>query len=556
MKPLLRQLFARPLFALELLLLSLFISILALGSSIYTIQVLNRYLSHGLNATLITLTVGVIIVIAMEFLFRQVRLKLAQGVTVPPSAKLAQGTFALMTQAMASSILAMNPIRRREVLQAPTIVERNYAAPTLVAMLDAPFALLFIGVLFLLQPQLGWITASFIALAVLLTIIGNALLTRPTQHTMFTASQAGALAQAAMWRPESLRAFNARNHYNQRWQQYHGEATQAGRRVAALKEMLLTATQSLAALMSVSVIAAGAMLVMEGKLDVGMMIGANILAARAMAPMARLSQLVGPMVETKRATESLNSFGQIPQEPQKQETLSSFSGQIALEELGFSHAGAPTPLFESLSLNLPPGGTLVVCGANGCGKTTLAKLLMGLHSPSRGQIKLDGAPLEALSLTWWRSQVAYVPQNPEFLDGTLLENLTLLNPELQRDQLEQLIQQSGLGPYINSQPDGLESMVHNGGENLSFGIRKRLAIARALTSACRLAILDDPMEGMDNQGRTTMSSVITTLTRSGRSVILFTEDDQLIHGADLVLNLDSKPVPTLTQCTQRGEAPQ
>lgn len=230
--------------------------------------------------------------------------------------------------------------------------------------------------------------------------------------------------------------------------------------------------------------------------------------------------------------------------------LKNFSGRLAFQDLAFAHEDGSDPLFESLSLQLPAGMSLLVSGANGTGKTTLARILMGLLSASRGQILLDGVNLDQVSLAWWRRQVIYLPQEPDFIEGTIRDNLTTLHPEITEEQLNAVIAEAGLARFLHNSPQGLETRLLHGGSQLAMGIRKRLALARALSSECRVAIFDEPLEGMDAQGREAVTAVLARMTRMGRTVIVFSHDAGLVRGADVALNLDRKPVPELRIKTQ------
>ncbi|MEO5332117.1 MAG: ATP-binding cassette domain-containing protein [Magnetococcus sp. YQC-5] len=545
MMVLLKQLWSRPFFAFELLAVSLCVHVLGLVSSIYTIQVLNRYVAHGLDATLVTLTTGAIVAVIMEFGFRHMRLKLAQGVTVRPDFRLGIRVFERVLGTRAASLDQLGLGMQREIVASPAVVGRIHGPANLVVLLDLPFALMFIGVLFFIQPLIGWVASGFIMAAFLVSTLGHPLLRGPLRELAQAGAEVGALGGATMQAADAVRAFNA---HELLWKRFHArqtEAIQIQRRVEGGRELIHTAAQSLGGLMSVFVIAVGAKLVVAGEMDVGLLVGANILAARAMSPILRFAQLGAALAEARRAMETLGSFSRLPMERSGGTILQHFSGRLELQDLAFSHPDGSDPLFESLSLQLPAGLSLVISGSNGAGKTTLARILMGLLDPSRGQILVDGVNLEQISLSWWRRQVIYLPQEPDFFTGTIRENLTILNPGLTEERMNAIIAEAGLARFLHNSPHGLDTPLVHGGIHLAMGIRKRLALARALSSECRLAIFDEPLEGMDVLGREAVTGVLAQMARAGRSVIVFSHDAGLIRGADLSLNLDRKPVPEL-----------
>ncbi|MBF0180692.1 MAG: ATP-binding cassette domain-containing protein [Magnetococcales bacterium] len=545
MSVLLRQLFARPLFAMELLMVTLCVHVLGLASSIYTMLVLNRYVAHGLDATLVTLTSGAVVAVVLEYGFRQVRLKLAQGVTVRPDYRLGVRVFDRILTTGAATLYRLPPGEQREIVSSPGVIGRIHGPANLVGLLDVPFALLFVVILFFLEFWLGCVAGGFIGVALLISMLGHPLLRAPMRELSKATAEAGAMGGAAMRAVDGVRAFNAQSFLRERFRHRQEALARMQRGVEGRRERIQTATQSLGILMSIFMIAVGAKLVVTGQMDVGLLVGANILAGRAMAPILRLSQLGASLAEARRAFETLGVFSRASLERAGGVELRAFAGRLELQDVAFAHEEGSDPLFESLSLTLPPGASLVVSGANGTGKTTLARILLGLLEPVRGQLLVDGVNLDQLSLAWWRRQVIYLPQEPDFFEGTIRENLTAFNPELSNERLNAIIAEAGLTAFLHASPKGLDTPMLNGGAQLSLGIRKRLALARALTGEGRIAVFDEPMEGMDHPGREAVSGVLNRMARSGRSVILLSHDAELIQGADIFLNLDRKPVPEL-----------
>ncbi|MBF0454559.1 MAG: ATP-binding cassette domain-containing protein [Magnetococcales bacterium] len=551
MLALLRQLINRPLFAFELLTISFFVNLLGLASSIYVIQVLNRYVSHGIDATLITLTSGVLLAVILEFFFRQLRSKLAQGVTVPPAYNLLLMVFAQIVSVRSSLLDRLSSGQRREIVSSPGVVARVYGPSTLATCLDLPFALMFVGALFLLQAEVAWVASVFILAAFLVSAVSYIPLKKPQKIQAQASSEAGAMAFSSMRRPDTSRAFNAQNLLRGRWKRQQTQVMDAGRLLEGRRVFFQSLTKTIASLMSIAVIGVGAKLTVAGEMDMGLMIGANILAARAIAPILAFAQLRPALSEAERAMELLKGFSKLAVERPGGRELANLDGGLAFNDLAFAHRGETHVLFESLSFTLQGGQSLLVVGGNGVGKTTLSRLLMGLLEPSRGQILLNGVNMDQVSLSWWRKQVAYLPQEPEFFDGTIRENLLSLNPHITEEQLAVVTAEAGLTHFLHNHPKGLDAPILNDGTNLAAGVRKRLALARALTSDKRIAIFDEPMEGMDGQGRSAVSKVLGAFINNGRSVVVFSHDISLVSGADMVLDLDSKPVPTLTYRTAK-----
>ncbi|MHA1599137.1 MAG: ATP-binding cassette domain-containing protein [Alphaproteobacteria bacterium] len=547
MKELLRRLKLQPILTAEAGIASLFANILALASPLFVIQVLNRYVAHGVDATLVTLATGVVMAIVLEFAFRQVRMRLLRTVNARADATIAAAGFGVLVRAKAGALELIPPGKRRQIINATSSIERAFNASNIAAVFDVPFSLLFIGVLFLLSPALSGIVLVFLVATFVLGAAGG-LSAQKNSRDLIRGSAAGnSLIATVTGQVETVRAFNAGGFLMTAWQEYT-RATQAVRLLMERRQTLVqTLTQSGTALMSVVVVSVGATLVVSGSIDVGAMIGANILAARALMPISRFSQLGATFSEAAENMELLNEFSQIPLEMDGGSYKADYKGGLELSDVGFAHPGANTPLFESLSAVIRPGNILVICGGNGTGKTTLARLIVGLYEPTRGKVLADGLDLRQTSPAWWRAQVVYLPQEPTLLNASVRDNLLTANPDLDADGIGRVIGAVGLTNYMDESPRGLETMISDNGGNLSPGIRRRLALARALATDGMLVVLDEPTEGLDAEGIACVHAAIKDLARRGRSIIVISHDPKIVKGAHTAIDLNLKPVPRVTE---------
>ena len=550
MKELFRRLATRPGISGELVVASLFANALALASPLFVIQVLNRYVAHGVDATLATLTAGVLMAIILEFAFRQVRMRLAGGLSRKPDETMSLGAFGVLTGARVDQLERLSPSLRREVMNGAATVESAYAATNVTAVLDVPFALLFIGVLFLLKPILAGIAASFLVAVFLLGTLVLASLRGPAREMVSVSGTGGAIVGTAVDHADTVRAFNAAGFLRQAWEENLRHLQALRRRVTARQGLVQSITQSAAALMNVAIIATGATLVVRGEFDVGAMIGANILASRALGPVSRFAQLAETFAKARQSLELLREFARLPMELTTGSAKRTYRGALELRDVAFTFSGSSTPLFESLSLTLEPGAVLVVTGANGTGKTTLARILVGLLEPGRGHILVDGLDLRQVVPEWWRKQVVYLPQEPAFLNATVEENLRLANPDIDTGGLNRIIDAGGLRRFIDESSGGLDTPITGNGNSLSPGIRRRLALARALATEGMLAVIDEPTEGMDAEGAAAVTAAINDLARRGRTVIIVSHEAGVAKGAQFVIDLNRKPKPKVTGIPQ------
>lgn len=536
---------ANPVIAAELVGAAFLANCLALASPLFVTQVLNRYVAQGVDATLVTLTSGVLMAVALELAFRQVKTRLARGLCVTPEEKAAMLSFAVLTQAKMAALERIPAGKQREIVAGVTDIENAYSANNISAVLDVPFALLFVLVLFMMSPPISVIVLIFIAGTFIGGALGARVLRDETRRLQEISAQGNTLISTAITETDLVRAFNAGDYLRRAWKAQTRLVQKLRRDIADRQGFSQTSTQTATALMSVAIIAVAALLVVKGELNVGVMIGANIMAARALQPIARFSQLGVTFAKAEQAQEMLDEFSRLPLEPDRGSAKTDYQGRIELRDLAFMFAGSSGPIFESLSLSVAPGNVIVVVGSNGTGKTTLARVLVGLIDPVRGQILVDGMDLKQVAPEWWRRQIAYLPQEPSFLNASILENLRVVNPSIELDRLNRIIDVTGLRRFIDESPKGFETPIFDNGKQLAVGIRRRLALARALTGEAKLAIFDEPMEGLDAEGCATVYEVMKGLAKRGATIIAMSHDRNFLKGCTAVVDLNVKPVPVV-----------
>lgn len=346
---------------------------------------------------------------------------------------------------------------------------------------------------------------------------------------------------------DTIRAFNAGPFLRGKWLEHQASVHVLRRNMTERQGTVQTITQSATGLMSVAVISVGALLVVAGKMDVGTMIGANILASRALQPISKFSQMGSAFAKAREALATFRELEEIPLEAEQGSAITDYRGAIEFRDLAFSFEGSNTPLFESLNLKLDAGSVLIITGGNGTGKTTFARLLMGLLEPSRGQILVDGLDLQQVAPEWWRRQVSYLPQEPALLNATIEENLRINNADISLEEINQAIDAAGLRRYLDETPQGLNTEIVDNGWRLSEGIRRRLAFARALTSQSNIAIIDEPTESLDEEGCAAVHNVLKGMASRGRTIIIMSHNPNVVKGAYTVVDLNVKPTPKIHQ---------
>jgi len=204
------------------------------------------------------------------------------------------------------------------------------------------------------------------------------------------------------------------------------------------------------------------------------------------------------------------------------------------------------PLFEEVSVKFESDAHYGLIGANGSGKSTLARLFTGALQPTSGSIIADGVNLAQIQLSWWRKSVMYLPQEPRFIDGSIRDNFSYYKPEITDEEIRALLERVGLRYLVEQTSVGVDRKLHSAGANLSLGMRRRLALARALTYGGPLAVFDEPTEGMDSDGKKHVYGVLNELASGSTTIICCSHDADIIRGAHHMVDLGSRPFPRIS----------
>ena len=527
----------------KIIIASFFVNILALATPIYVIQVLQRYVAYGVSSTLVTLVAGITLVVIFEFFFRNIRHRMTRE-TEAENTVLADRVMKKIVSIKSNFYALQKNLRPDIVTQNLQTIKSNLNATTTLILIDVPFVLIFLIALFLIHYQLGIITTLFLAIPFIVINFYRKKINDLNQQSLQIGLNTARLHDNSSSRFESIKYFNLTEMVKTAWSSLVKKSMNVTEDLEAQKNIVASFMTSSSALLTVIIIAWGAVLAVDGEISVGALIGANILAARALAPIVRFVQNIEPLNKANHAINELVQFLNLPQDSSDGNQINDFSGKLQISDLQFKYPESKIPIFEGLNIETKAGELLVINGSNGSGKSTLIKSIIRLLEFNRGQIFYDSIEINQLSLDWIRANLIYLPQEPKFVDGTMLNNLLGQN-QIKKDKMTEILRSVDLLDFINSDPKGIDMPLTNRGEDLPFGIRKRIALARALVIGGQLVVLDEPTESIDDRGRKSIYKLINDLLKNKKTLIIATQDEKILNIADCIVNLDIKPTPKI-----------
>ena len=515
-------------------LFSVFASLLILAPSVYMLEVYDRVVNTRSHMTLAMLTVVVLFAFVVMEVLEWVRSVVMHEASLVFDRRMSGRIFTAIFEANlkrmpGGSAQPMNDFRS---------VRDFLSAPVVLALMEAPVALTFLILIFAISPVLGW---SAVVAAMLVTFVGW-LNERSTQPPLLAANRSAIAAQqyadGTLRNAQVIESMGMLGNIHKRWmgkqQEFLGLQAQASDHAGfyqAVSKFLQNTTSSM-------LLGLGAWLLLRNQLNGGeayMIIG-SILGGRVLAPLVQIVSQWQTVVNVRDAYSRLDSMlSTVALRPESM-ALPAPLGHLQVDGLIAGAPGIPVPILKGISFGLQPGDVLAVVGPSASGKTTLARLLVGLWPAINGKVRLDGVDV----FTWDKLElgphIGYLPQGVELFDGSMAENIARFG-EIDQAKVEAAARAIGLHDFILSLPQGYNSPVGREGTMLSGGQRQRVGLARAFYGNPAFIVLDEPNSSLDEQGDADLARAITQLKAKGSTFIVMTHRTSVLSVADKMLVL-------------------
>jgi len=513
-------------------LFSMFINVIGLVPSLYMLQVYDRVLQSRNVTTLVMLTVIMLGFYLMLGMLELVRSKLLIRIGAQLDMKLNSRVFV----ASFEKNLKRAGSNAGQALGDLTNVRQFLTGNGLFAFFDAPWAPIYLAVIFFFNLWLG-VFAVFAALILFSLAWATELSTRkPLAEATQIAASANNSATNNLRNAEVIEAMGMLDNLRHRWLQkqmrflsLQNEASDKAASISAATKSVRIAVQSL-------VLGGGALLVIEGQLTPGGMIVASILLGKALQPVEMAigvwKQLLGARTAYHRLEELLKEN---PERPSGME-LPAPAGSLLLEGVMAAAPGSQALILKQVGFSVAPGEIVGVIGPSASGKSTLARLLVGVWPTLGGKVRLDGADIYTWDKNLLGPSVGYLPQDIELFEGTIAENIARFG-DVDADQVVEAAKLAGVHDMILRFPNGYDTQIGDSGGKLSGGQRQRIAFARAIYGNPSFVVLDEPNSNLDDVGEAALVRAVQELKQRGTTVILITHRTSIISVVDKLLLL-------------------
>ena len=511
------------------------INVLALTGSFYMLQVYDRVLTSRSIETLVGLTALMALLYIANGMLDFIRMRIMSRVGVRIDTDMREKVFA------AIQILPLRVRQGSDGLQPVRDLDqiRNFLSgmgPT--AFFDIPWVPIYLGVVFLLHPLMGWFAVGGALLLICMTMLTEVRTSAPMKAASKSGSERIVFGEATRRNAEVIRAMGLGPQMQAKWAElnarYLGDQLKASDAAGGIG----SASKVLRMLLQSGMLGLGAYLVVKGEVSGGAIIASSITMSRSLAPIETAIAHWRGFVSARQSYHRLvEVFKAVAQDAAEGVDLPAPKKSLTVSSLTVSPPGIMRPVVSNVSFALEAGDGLGIIGPSASGKSSLARALVGVWLPVRmgGSVRLDGAALDQWTPEKLGPHIGYLPQAIELFDGDVAENISRFDPNATSEQVITAAMAAGVHDMIVGLPNGYQTPIGESGQSLSGGQRQRIALARAMYGDPFLVVLDEPNSNLDASGDNALTTAIKSVRARGGIVIVIAHRPSALAGVDKVL---------------------
>jgi ATP-binding cassette subfamily C protein LapB len=524
---------------IQIMTASVFINVFALFSAFYIMVVYDRVIPNNAIDSLIALTVGIMVVVLFDFLMKVLRGLYIDKASAMVDIEVSDNLFDRISRN--EQLIGQKTGAIASVVKEFDSLKDFIASASFVAFVDLPFIVLFLFVLY----GIGGPVAAVPAIIVVLVIIAGLIIQPVIRKLSFNAAQDGQSKQSVIVEVltgmETLKTLKGINILRDRWVDSVDRQGITSAKSKFWSQLTSNFSQSGQQLSQVGIVVYGVFLISDGTMTMGSLIACVILSGRTLAPLGQVSNLLGRF---NQAVTAYVNFGKLMEQPVKelerahQVRVDEVKGAITITNASLTYPEQKQAIIKQINLKVNAGEKIAVVGKIGSGKTSLLRIVAGLYDTTEGSVKIDNSDVTHMHPDDLRKHIGVVMQTPMLFSGTLKENLLMGNPDATDEQLIKAAKIANVDEIASNLPDGYETILSEGGVQLSGGQRQAVCIARAFVSDPKIIIMDEPSSAMDNGSEQQLLQDLKEILVD-KTLILITHRGTLLSLVDRVVVFDS-----------------
>ncbi len=522
---------------------AMMINSLALVTSLFTMVVYDRILPSAATESLFALTIGVGVALAFDLILKTLRSGFIDHAGQRADLDMGQRVFDQVIEtemgARKGSVGAVSATMREfESLR------DFFTSATMVALIDLPFVVIFVGAIFLLGGPLAVVPAIAVPVVLLIGLTVQPMLGRLADRVLAEGQMKQTVLVETLTGIEAIKAAGAGRQMRARWAEAIRRQSAYAVKSRAVTQGAINATGFVQQAAQILIVVYGALLVVSGQITSGVLIAAVILTGRALAPLALISQTLTRLHQARSSYRSLDALMQAPGEhPAGRQFLSRsrLSGEVRFDGVSFAYPDQQGVALNEVSFDIAPGERVAILGPIGSGKSTIARLLLGLYRPTEGAVLADGIDIRQIDPTDLRRNIGAVLQEPWLLSGSLRENIAFGAARPRDEDILEASRLAGVEEFAARHPEGYDMRIGERGQGLSGGQRQAVVLARALMGAPPILLLDEPTAAMDIHSEAALIARLKGVLED-RTLIVITHRTSLLELVDRVIVIENGKV--------------
>lgn len=518
-------------------------NVLALVASLFTMVVYDQILPSSATESLFALTAGVGLALVFDLIVKTLRASFID--------QAGQRADLVMGQRIFDHVIGIEQKARRGSVGTMSATMREFetlrdffTSATMVALVDLPFVVIFLAAIFLLAGPLAIVPALAVPLVLLVGVMVQPALGRLSDRILGEGQIKQAVLVETLTGIETIKSTGGGARMRARWAEALARQSDYAMQSRGVTQWAINLTGFLQQAAQILIVVHGALLVVAGDITSGVLIAAVILTGRALAPLGVIAQTLTRQHQARTSYRSLDALMQAPVErPAGRQWLALpiLSGGLAFDGVRFAYPGQRGQALDGVSFAIRPGERVAILGPVGSGKSTVARLALGLYSPDEGAVLADGVDLRQIDPADLRRNIGAVLQEPWLVSGTLRENIALGGRQPSDAAILAAARLAGVEDFAARHPDGYAMRLGERGEGLSGGQRQAVALARALLDDPAILLLDEPTAAMDTASEAQLLARLQPVLQ-GRTLVLVTHRPSLLELVDRVIVIDAGKV--------------
>lgn len=523
----------------EIIVASLFSNILMLALPVFSMNIYDRVSVNYSQSTLTVLTVGIILALLFDFLFKTLRSHILESVAARVGISY---DMELMRRFLSikPNTLALSIGEKANLFRELQSIKDFYAGRLMPALVDVPFFFLFVWVMYLISPILALVPVIAAIIVILITKGLQVPVNRSTEAYFKGMQHKSATLIQILSGIDTIRMLGATGGQLFNWHNVNQHSAQTNRHNIMMVNIVSFLSIMIIYMVNVFVLVIGVYEVSQGNLTVGGMVACSLLSGRAIGPIISLSGLISKMKQSSDVLKTIDKVYTLPHDDDQliQSTPKNLTqGSIEFANVSFAYPNQPRPALQKVSFTIKAGERVGIIGRTGAGKSTLVRLVTRFLEPVTGSIFIDGYAMNNISPEELHRSIGYVPQDGTFFTGTIRANILMGASNTDEEILQNAVRLSGLESILQSMGGGLDMHVGEGGKNLSGGQKQAVALARSLVRNPTILVFDEPVNGIDNGLEATIKQGLQSYL-TGRTLIMITHRTSLLPLVDRLILLE------------------